>query len=824
MKNVKSGKEKAKPPVEEVAGPTTEPRQTIQQKRMVLSICAALVLACFAIFSQTLSYGFVGYDDNAYVGENYTVQSGLSWANIVYACTDERAITPYVHPVTGISLMLDCEIYGPKPWGIRLNGIIIHAINTVLLFLIFRKVTRRLWPSAFMAALFCIHPLHVEPVAWIAGRKDLLSMLFWMAAIGAYVWYSQRPNPVRYLAVVLMFLLGLLSKPIVVTLPFTLLLLDYWPLNRVNRTEPFGAMARKVVRLTIEKVPLFLMAALFGLLTFLLQMRYNNSQTLPGRVSLVTRCANAVVAYALYLVKMLCPTGLTWYYPFPASLPVWQVAGAALMLVAITLVCLNRSRRNPYLIVGWCWYLGTLLPVIGLVDAGRFSHADRYTYIPLIGIFAMVAWGMADLVAAWQVPRRIVAVASGVVLSLLAVGAGVQASYWRDTGTLFRHAIAVGQESFVAYCDLGLLALEQRHYDEARALLTKALDLEPGHANTLINLGLLALHQRHYKEAETFLTKALDVSPGNPSALTNMGLLAMEQRHYDEAAPWLMKAVRVEPKNPKSLNNLGLLALYQRHYEEAGSFLTKALQVNPKNPSALTNMGLLSLEQGRYDEARQWLTKALVLSPENAEILNNLGRLALIQGHYDEARQWLTKAINSDPEYASALYNQGVLAMDQEHYDEAKPWLKKVLELDPGHVDALNDLGLLALYQRHYDEAKAYLTKALDLDPGYVDALNNVGLLAMDQGRYNEAKPWLEKALALKPGHVNALNNMGWCLMNLGQYEKAQLPLRKALEIDPNFTKAMINLGNTLAKLGREDEARNYLKRAEESSQSRTVK
>ncbi len=709
-------------------------------------VCTALVLVCIAIYGQTLSHGFLNCDDPVAVTDNRPVQAGLSWANVVWAFTNNRAT--YMIPVMWTSHMIDCELYGLRPWGHHLTSLILHVVISILIFLVFARMTRRLWPSALMAALFAVHPLHVESVAWIAERKGVLSMLFWMATLGGYAWYRQRPNPVRYAAVMFLFALGLMSKPMVVPLPFVLLLLDYWPLDQMDRTGPPAAMARRAVWLVVEKIPLFLLTALFCVITFL--------KTEPGArgfskaVPFMGRCANATVAYALYLVKTAWPSGLTVYYPLPNTYPVWQVAGSALVLAAITLFCLRHALRRPYLIVGWLWYLGTLVPTIGLVQAGDWSHADRYTYTPHIGIFIMVVWGMADLAAARHLPGRVVGAVSGVVLVLFTACSCVQAGYWRDSETLFRHALAVGEESSFALNSLGLVALDQRHYDEAGPLLTRALDLDPKNASALNNMGVLALNQRRFDEARTYLERAVDRNPGNPKIVNNVGLLALEQGRYDDARTWLTRSVTMDPLEVDTLNNLGKLALDEGRYDEARPYLTKALDLDPKSVDALNNMGLLSLDQGRHDEAMSWLTKALDLDPRNVNALNNMGTLALRRERYDEARTCLTKALALDPEYANALYNMGVLALDQKRYDEAIPWLTKVLDLNPKNAVALNNLGWCLMNQGQYEKARKQFQKALEIDPQYARAMFNLGDALAKLGHREEAAGCVKRAAEME--------------------------------------------------------------------------
>ena len=543
---------------------------------MVAAVCVVVVLACVAIYGQTLSHEFLHFDDDLYVMDNPQVQAGLHLQSIGWAFVTEDA--HYFHPLTWMSHMLDCSVYGMHPWGHHLTNLVFHAAASVLLFLALRLLTGALWPSAAVAALFAVHPLHVESVAWIAERKDVLSAVFWMLAMGAYGLYVRRGGVARYAMVVAAFVLGLMSKPMVVTLPFVLLLLDYWPLDRINRDAPFGFMARKTGRLAVEKIPLFLLAVVSGASTLLMQARGTNL-TFGEKVPYMARCANAMVVYVIYLAKTLWPSNLAAFYPHPLARPVWQVAGAVVILAAITVFSLRHARRHPYLIVGWLWYLGTLVPVIELVQAGQMSHADRYTYLPSIGVFIMVVWGAADLAAARRVSRRAVAVASGVALVVLAVCAGVQAAHWRDTETLFRHAIAVGQQSCVAYNNLGQVAFDQGRYDEARPCLTKALELDPEDVNVLDNLGKLAIGQGNHDEAVTYLTRALRLNPDCVSALNSLGGCLIVQGKCEEAQRYLRRALEIEPKSIPATRNLGVALTQLGRQEEADRYIKKAAEL-----------------------------------------------------------------------------------------------------------------------------------------------------------------------------------------------------------------------------------------------------
>ncbi len=711
MPHAKSGK-RTTPPAREVTAPPAA-LGPCPQRRMVVGVCVVLVLVCTAIYGQTVSHGFVNYDDDLYVTANPQVQTGLSLQTIGWAFVTKKAL--YFHPLTWMSLMLDHDLYGMQAGGYHVTSLLFHAAASVLLFLALRLLTGALWPSAAVAALFAVHPLNVESVAWIGERKGVLSAFFWMLALCAYGLYARRGGALRYAAVAAAFLGGLMSKPMVLTLPFALLLLDCWPLGRVNLAEPLRVTAGKAARLALEKIPLLLLTALSALSTFVMQAGGNNID-LEGRVSLSPRCANAAVVYELYLVKAVWPSGLAIYYPYPEAYPLWQVAGAVLVLAAITLFCLGQARRRPYLIVGWLWYLGTLVPVIGLVRIGSFSHADRYTYIPLIGVFIMLAWGVADLATALRVPKRAVALASGAVVALFALCSGVQTTHWRNSETLFTHAIAVGQASRVAYNDLAQYAIEQGRDDDAKVYLSKMLELEPDSVYALGNLGMTVLNQGNHEEAKTYLTKALDLDPNSVTALNGLGMIAAARGRHDEAKGYLTKAMGLDPKNADVLYNLGVVAKGEKRYDEARTYLTKALEVKPGNVKALNNLGVTAMEQGSIDEAVTYLKKALELKPNHANALCNLGKLSMDLKKFDEAEAYLKKALELDPKNLPALHNLGLCLMNRQQYEEAQVHFRKALEINPQYVRSMRALGDALAKLGRQEEADTLLKKAAELE------------------------------------------------------------------------------------------------------------
>ena len=597
---------------------------TADSDSITLPLCTGLALACLVIYGQTLAHGFISYDDGLYVFENPRVAAGLSWENVVWAFTSRTAM--YVHPVTWLSHMLDCTIFGLRPWGHHLTNLLLHALNAILLYLAFARMTRRQWPSAFVAALFAVHPLHVESVAWVAERKDMLSMLFWAAALHAYAWHRERPGTRRYLAVAFLFLLALLSKPMAVTLPCVLLLLDYWPLHRVDRTEPVRDMARAGARLFFEKLPLFAMTALFSVITMVMQMQGNNLEF--GRnVPLLARCANAVAVYALYLVKTVWPFGLAVYYPHPIHRPLWQVAGAAVLLLAVTLLCLAQARRRPWLIVGWLWYLGTLVPVIELVQAGSFSHADRYTYIPLIGIFVMVVWSLDEIAEKGRGRARLLFAAGLAVVLALTAAAHRQTAYWKNDLTLFTHALSVTPDNPVARNNLGAMYVDQGKVKEAAEQYEIALKLDPANGETQYNLGVMMSAMGRTAEAEHWYREALKNRPNHPKALNNLGGILAEAGKADEAMEYYRKAVAAAPDFADAHNNLANLLATAGQLDAALVEYGKALDINPNHINVRLNVALICMRHGVPDEARRQLDQVLRIDPKNAYALKMLDQL-----------------------------------------------------------------------------------------------------------------------------------------------------------------------------------------------------
>ncbi len=468
-------------------------------KYLVIAVYIGLILITLPVFWQVRNFDFVNYDDGSYVYENQHVLDGLTWDGVIWAFTTGHAAN--WHPVTWLSHMLDCQIFGKDPGRMHLVNVVLHLANTLLLFAVLRRMTGSLWPSAFVAAAFAIHPMHVESVAWIAERKDVLSTLFWLLTMAAYTGFVKSPSVFRYTRTLVLFAVGLMAKPMLVTLPFVLLLLDYWPLNRLEATEPLsisGRQSRKVAppprrrpvwyRLIIEKVPFFAIAVVSSVITFFVQ-RSGGAMSISNVFPLKVRLFNASISYFQYIKNMIWPSNLAVYYPHPGSgTPAAKAAVCILLLIGLTVLFLYLAGRRKYLAMGWLWYLGTLLPVIGLIQVGGQAYADRYTYIPFIGLFMMIAWGAAELLSRFPHRKLALSLLAAIVLTPMGLWTHRQVGFWKNDVALFSHATEVTLNNVLAYNNLAGAYLSLGHYPEAIEVLKHVVQTKPNDAQTKNNL------------------------------------------------------------------------------------------------------------------------------------------------------------------------------------------------------------------------------------------------------------------------------------------------------------------------------------------------
>lgn len=555
-------------------------------------ICLLLAGVVIGLFWQIHRYDFIFYDDDLYVTENVHVQRGLNVKNLAWAFTSTDA--GFWHPLTWLSLMLDYQLYRLNAGGYHWTNVLLHMISTVLIFLVFRRMTRAVGMSALVAALFALHPLHVESVAWVSQRKDVLSAVFWLLTMLMYVRYAERPGTFRYSLVVLFFMFGLMSKPMVVTLPVVLLLMDYWPLGRFPARFYHGIGVKhfkeaSLAGLVGEKLPLFVVAAGVTVLTFYTEGKIGALKSVE-MFPLDARAANAIVSYGVYIRQTFWPENLAILYPHSGMPPCWQVTLSGLILLLITALVLYYVRRCPFPAIGWLWYIVTLAPVIGLVQVGSHAHADRYTYIPLIGLFMVAVWGSSHLLRGFKYERILLMAIWGVVLSFLAVVSWHQLQYWRDSVPLLQHTIRVTDRNYVMYNNLGVALFQQGKLDEAAASFEKVLQIKPDYADALSNMGLVTAFRGEADQAKFYYMKALTVKKDNEKAHNNLANLYADQGKLSEAVDHYREALKLNPDNADVYNNLGMALMRQNRLEEALGSFEEALKIKPGHTEARSNM------------------------------------------------------------------------------------------------------------------------------------------------------------------------------------------------------------------------------------------
>jgi protein O-mannosyl-transferase len=591
---------------------------------VVVGVCIFLLIVIWLVFGQTLQHQFLNYDDDVYVYQNPYVIAGLTGRGILWAFT--FAEIGHWHPVTWFSHMLDCRLWGLRAGGHHLTNVVLHACAAVLLFIAWKQMTGALWRSAFVAALFAIHPQRVESVAWIAERKDVLSAVFFMATILAYVRYVRKPaSLVRYAVVVILFALGLMSKGMLITLPFVLLLLDYWPLQRL-KPEIFESPGRSehraaILRLVGEKIPLFVLCAASGIATNL------SPETIPPvlRMSFPLRMESAVVSYLIYAKQLFYPAGLSLpYFNPPGGFPLWQGMAAFALLIAISLGALFSRKTHPYFMVGWFWYLGMMLPVIGLVQISYYARADRYTYLPHIGLYLLITWSAAELLRPWRRGRAILTTAALLLITAFTMSAYAQAFYWHDSERLWRHVLATAPDNYVAHTNLGLVLNQNGQVDAAIAEYEAALRIQPAHARTHNNLGNALLGLGRTQEAIAHYEKALDIEPGFAQAHNNIGIALGQSGRVAEAITHFQKAIEISPAYANAHSNLGSAFLMNGNLNEARRELLRALEIRPDSAEDHKQLGDLLLKQGRASDAIIHYRKALQLQPNNAGLQRRL--------------------------------------------------------------------------------------------------------------------------------------------------------------------------------------------------------
>lgn len=573
----------------------------MRDRHASLALAALLAVVTVAAFWPALGNGFVDYDDNLYVTENAAVQAGLTVDSVAWAFSTGHAAN--WHPLTWLSHQLDWELWGGDPRGHHATSLVLHLGTAVLLFGLLLRLTGARGRSAVVAFVFAVHPLRVESVAWVSERKDVLAALFWVGTTWLYLRWVERRTRRRYLAMCLAFACGLMSKPMLVTLPATLVLLDLWPLRRLEVPAPGAGLRgwwvglRPLLR---EKWPLFALVVVSSVVTVIVQQSGGAVQSIE-RFSLVARVCNALVAYASYVLQTLWPTGLAAHYPFPASIDAVATVAAAVGIALVSVCAVRTVRTRPWLLVGWLWFVGTLVPVIGLVQVGGQAMADRYSYVPSIGLLIAIVWGVAPLVGRWS--RRVVTVGCATLVLGLGTLTWFQTQHWRDGVTLFTHTLAVTRDNALAHNNLGYALTQRGEFEAAVAEFERALAVNPGHVNAWVNLGQSQVELGRLDRAQAALERALTLHPDHPSALANLGACMFQRGNLEAAQRHVRAALAIDPGLATAHNTLGALAASVGELDSAIERFEAAVRLNPSYLAAWRNLALAYAQRGRDSAA-----------------------------------------------------------------------------------------------------------------------------------------------------------------------------------------------------------------------------
>ena len=637
----------------------------------VILVCLALVVITLAVYLQAGNHEFLSFDDTQYVTRNPHVSSGINGKNIVWAFTSVDAFN--WHPVTWLSHMADAQLYGLNPRGHHVTNVIIHIVSSLLLLLFLLRCTGSLWQSSFVAFLFALHPLHVESVAWVAERKDVLSALFWFLTLFFYSEYVAQQKTGLYLLALFSFIVGLMSKPMLVTLPLVMCLMDYWPLDRYRRDEQEQRphhRAGKLLPILKEKIP-FLACSLLSMIITLYAQNRGGAVIGLNVISFRLRTENALIAYVNYIIKTLWPSDLAVYYPFPPTISLWHVFGSLFVLLLISAASILARRRYPFFAVGWFWFLVTLVPVIGLVQVGRQSMADRYSYLPQTGLFIMAAWGVPLLINKMRYRKGILALLASTVIIASTALTWQQLGYWRDSISLYRHTLQVTSDNYLIHYNLGVDLAEKGDLDSAIQNYRAALRISPNYSEAHNNLGLALAQKGDLDVAIQEYQVTLRLSPNDVKVHYNLGNVLAQKGNLDAAIREYQIALQIDPGNADAHISLGNALAQKGSPEAAIREYRIATRINPDNFDSHNNLGVALANKGDLDSAIQEYRAALWIAPDNEDAHNNLGVALTKKGELDAAIQEFQIALQINPNNSGARNNLGIVLAKKKNLNDA---------------------------------------------------------------------------------------------------------------------------------------------------------
>ncbi len=744
-------------------------------------LCLLLALITLALYLPVRHFEFNNYDDAQYLTKNPWVQYGLRRETINWAFT-----TGYAgnwHPLTWLSHMLDWQLYGANAGGHHLTSALLHVANTLLLCGLLCRLTGSLWRPAFVAAVFAWHPLRAESVAWVAERKDVLCAFFGLLSLWAWSSYvekskvqgpsasakatADKKSMIAYVMALLFFALGLMSKPMLVSLPLILLLLDFWPLDRMAvpwaaRPATNGTVRRlPVTTLLLEKTPFFLLTLVLCFVTFKVQ-KAGGAMLMDNRTELY-RVANALNSCVGYLGKIFWPVNLAVPYPYPDHLPAGRVIAVALFLATLTCAVMLLARSRPHLAVGWFWFIIMLIPVIGIVQVGEQAMADRYTYLPSIGIAIMVAWEVPGWLAGRRDAKIVLAVAAGLALAGCLAVTSRQIQYWHDSAALFTHAIEITGENAVAQCNLGEALIQQGKPDEALLHLNEALRLRPGYPQALNNKAMVLSQHGQVNDAIALLQQTLAEKPDWSDARRNLGQILLDQGRYVESAAEFQTAIRDNSSDVQALTDLGIALAHQGRLDDAMAEYRKALAIVP-NAFAENALGGALDSQGHTEEAAQHYLAAIKIKPDFAEARNNLGAVLNSRGKFAEARDQFAAALKIKPDFADAHYNLGNALVALGDLKQAAVEYNADLRLETNDAEAHLNLARILDHEKDLPGAAGHYAEALRVRPDFAEAHAGLAVVLLEEGEDKVAMEHLRTTLKLKPGDAATMRKLAWVL------------------------------------------------------------
>jgi len=705
-----------------------------------------------AIYGQVRHHGFINYDDQDYVTENNHTQMGLTAESVTWAFSLNENDLTYYHPLTYLAHMLDCQLFGVNSGYHHLSNLLIHIFNALLLYAALYTMTGAVYRSAFVALLFAVHPMGVDSVAWIAQKKTLLVTTFWLLSIMAYTRYAKRGGVRNYLLVCLMVIMGLLTKPVMVTIPLVFLLLDFWPLNRLKKKDSSQGTETERrpsqhpwTRLLVEKIPFAFFVALWGITPFISKhVRVKNISL--DVVPMGLRFKNAVISYGVYLKKCFWPLDLSVIYPYPREASLFAALLCLFALVIVSAFVILYRRKMPFLVTGWFVFLIVLVPFLGIVQGAVWpAYADRFAYVPLIGIYIIIAWGGYDIIRVFNVkPWLYIPLGLGWIcfLSLLSFR---QTGYWKDSIRLYTHALEITERNYLAYNNLGIALDEKALSDKAQKQYYLSLWAKPGFSLAHHNLALNFLKQGMMDKAKEHFGLSLISNPHNPVAKYNLGSMSMAEQRFDDAIDYFQGAIADKPDFSDAHNNLGVLLLNKGLKHDAAEHFKQALISDPNHSEALCNLGNALFDMGRPDHGVMCFKRALSLDPKNIRALNDLGVIFASTGNWPQAEKMFNTVLELDPDNAYAQENRQLIYNEKKIVEDEYAQAGHALEQAPDNMDALGRLARLSGLLNKTHECESLYMKMLDMDPGNGPAITGLAQIYEDGAQYDKAIMYYHK-------------------------------------------------------------------------------